>query len=98
MAGPHEHRSHQFGGTQNKILATGVAVLLLLPMVAMHFTDAVDWTAFDFAAAALLLGGGAIGYDVATRKARSGRSRMIAAAAVILFIAIFWAQGAVGIF
>lgn len=74
-----------------------VAILLLLPMVAMRFTDAVDWTAFDFAAAALLLTGGAIAYDMATRKARSGRSRVVAGAAVLLFVVILWAQGAVGI-
>jgi hypothetical protein len=32
-------------------------VLLILPFVAMHFTNEVQWDAADFAAAALLLFG-----------------------------------------
>lgn len=98
MARQIERRSHHIGSTRRWVLAIGVVALLLLPMIAMGFTDAVDWNAFDFAAAALLLGGGAIAYDMATHRLRSTKARGIATAAVILFVALVWAEGAVGVF
>ena len=70
--------------------------LLLLPAVAMQFTDEVNWTAFDFLAAALMLLflGGAI--EFAMRTARTMPSRaglMIGGLAAFL---TFWINGAVG--
>lgn len=94
MRGRYGERGHHGGSMQRRVLATGVVALLLLPMVAMRFTDMVDWTAYDFAAAALLLGGGAIAYDMATRRTRKGKSRVITGVAVILLVALVWAQGA----
>jgi len=98
MTRRYERRPNHVGSTQRWLLAIGIVALLLLPMIAMHFTDAVDWTAFDFSAAALLLGGGAIAYDMATRRFRSAKARTIATVAVILFMALIWAEGAVGLF
>lgn len=98
MARQYERRPHHDGSTQRWVLAIGVGALLLLPMIAMRFTDAIDWTTFDFAAAALLLGGGAIAYDVVTRRFRSTKARGIATVAVIMTVAIIWAEGAVGLF
>lgn len=98
MAERYEQRPVHGVGVQRLLLAAGVAVLLLLPMVAMRFTEAVDWTAYDFAAAALLLGGGAIAYDMVTRVRRGMASRVMAGAVITLLVAFIWAQGAVGIF
>jgi hypothetical protein len=38
-------------------IALATALILLLPLVAMQFTDEVDWGVADFAAAGVLLGG-----------------------------------------
>jgi hypothetical protein len=51
-------------------IALATALILLLPLVAMQFTDEVDWGVADFAAAGVLLGGaGLLLHRLATRKA-----------------------------
>lgn len=73
------------------------AVLLLAPLVAMRFTDAVQWTAFDFAVAAamLLTAGGAM--ELAVRLSGSWPYRIGCGVAVLGAFLLFWATGAVGI-
>jgi len=74
-----------------------VGALLLVPLVAMRFTADVRWTPFDFAAAAVLLGGAAVACELAMR-ALPGRWRIVGCAAVVAVVALLWAQGAVGVF
>ncbi|WP_022683345.1 hypothetical protein [Sphingobium bisphenolivorans] len=74
------------------------AAILLMPLVAMQFTDEVRWTAWDFAAAGGLLIG-AIGlYEVAARVLRDRRLLPLIAAVLMLMVLLIWAEGAVGIF
>lgn len=73
----------------------GIIALLLLPLLAMQFTNEVMWTPSDFAFAGALLGGGAALYEVAVRWFPE-RRRWIAAA-ILLVVALTWAEGAVGI-
>lgn len=76
----------------------GVALVLVTPAVAMRFTDAVAWTHSDFAAAGLLLGGGALALELVARTVRTRALRFAAAAGVVATVALVWAQGAVGVF
>ncbi|WP_395673397.1 hypothetical protein [Phenylobacterium sp.] len=73
------------------------AVLLATPLVAMRFTDEVNWTASDFLFMGMLFGviGGLL--ELAVRK--SGRAAYRLGVAVALAIAFFsiWLTGAVGI-
>jgi hypothetical protein len=51
-------------------VALATALILLVPLVAMQFTDEVDWGVADFAVAGALLGGtGLLLYELAARKA-----------------------------
>ena len=75
-----------------------IAFLLVLPAIAMCFTREVNWDAIDFLAAAVLLVGGGLAYEFASRTIRDRRWRMVAAGALLLLVALIWAQGAVGIF
>ncbi|NBB53316.1 hypothetical protein GVN24_34085 [Rhizobium sp. CRIBSB] len=75
-----------------------IAVILAIPAVAMRFTDQVRWTAFDFLAMAVLLGGAALVYELVLWKLPDPRHRLIAGAAVAAFVLIVWIEGAVGIF
>ncbi|MBR0552284.1 hypothetical protein J7S20_07190 [Sphingomonadaceae bacterium LXI357] len=76
---------------------SAVAMILLLPLVAMQFTREVDWTPLDFVAAAVLLGGGVLALERVMRIVRRPRMRAIAALAILGTVALLWAQGAVGI-
>jgi hypothetical protein len=80
------------------IMLGGIALVLLVPLVAMGFTDAVNWTAFDFLAAALILGAAALAWETARRVSRSAVQRMLAGFVIAGLVAIVWAHGAVGIY
>ena len=75
-----------------------IALILLLPLAAMQFTDEVNWTTFDFAAAAVLLVGAGAAYEVAVRITRDPRRRLLIGAALMFLVALIWAEGAVGVF
>ena len=53
----------------------GVALVLLAPLIAMRFTDEVNWTAFDFAFAAVLLIGAGLLLELILWKARGAALR-----------------------
>ena len=75
-----------------------LAALLIVPLVAMRLTPAVNWTASDFAAAALLLGTLGLVVEAATRFLHHHRARRLTVAAAIATVALVWAEGAVGLF
>lgn len=78
------------------VLAVGC--LLLIPLVAMAFSDSVEWSLFDFAAAAVLLLGTGLGFDLATRLTGNRIYRVIIGVALVSAFLVIWAEGAVGIF
>lgn len=85
------------GGRRWRIIGWGLAVgLLVLPFVAMRFTNEVNWTPFDFVFAALLLGGIGLGMEFAVRRSRSPAYRGGAALALLASFLIVWVNGAVG--
>jgi hypothetical protein len=75
-----------------------IAGLLLLPLVAMQFTDEVAWNAADFAAAAVLLGGAGAIYEIAARRTVSSGRRAVIGASLVAIVVLVWIEGAVGIF
>lgn len=80
------------------VLWTTVFTLLLLPLAAMQVTREVAWTAFDFAAAALLLIGTAVACELVARSRLTGAARIIVGAGTIAVAALLWAHGAIGVF
>jgi hypothetical protein len=72
------------------------ALLLLLPLVAMRFTDEVKWTPSDFLVAAVLFGSVGFAFELIVRKSRSLAFRAGAALAVIATFLTIWVNGAVG--
>jgi len=75
-----------------------LAALLIVPLVGMRLTSAVNWTASDFAAAALLLGTLGLAVEAATRFVPRPRARRLTVAATTAAVALIWAEGAVGLF
>jgi hypothetical protein len=86
---------------QNKrlsgILLT-VGVLLLVPLVAMQFSNGVDWDLKDFIIAGLLLSGTGLTIELIIRKTKSNERRFLLAALVVIILVLIWGQLAVGIF
>lgn len=75
----------------------GAGLLLLAPLVAMQFTDEVDWTASDFVFAGLLLGGLGVALELAVRRGRDWSHRIAAAIPPGLAFLTLWINGAVGV-
>lgn len=75
-----------------------VALLLLIPFVAMQFTDEVVWTLSDFIiAGVLLLGTGLLG-ELVMRKVTKPGHRFALIAVLLIGLFLVWAELAVGIF
>lgn len=79
------------------ILGT-VALLLLVPAVAMRFTDEVDWSTADLLLAGTLLLSAGLALDLVLRKVGGRRLRIVLCALVLLVLVAIWAELAVGIF
>ena len=81
-----------------KGIVFGLVLLLLIPLIAMLFTDEVSWTASDFVVAGILLLGTGLLVELVIRKVRN-KNYQIAAIAVLLAVLFnVWAELAVGIF
>jgi len=87
--------------TKNKRLvaiALTVAILLLIPFVAMQFTSEVKWDLTDFITAGVLLLGAGLLCELVIRKVKRSRFRIAMVAAVLLTLVLIWLELAVGIF
>ena len=81
-----------------RIVGWSAAVLILaLPLVAMQFTDEVNWDAADFAFAAVLIAGIGIAFELAARRSGSTVYRVAVAVALGAAFLLIWINAAVGI-
>lgn len=76
---------------------SGSVLILLLPLVAMQFTDEVNWTLSDFVFAGILLFGSLGAYEVAARKTGNFFYRAGAGVGIAAIFLLIWLNGAVGI-
>lgn len=75
-----------------------VAFLLLIPFIAMQFTNEVAWTAFDFLVAGILLLITGLICEWVLRKVNNNNYRIVFCGIIILLLLLTWAELAVGIF
>jgi hypothetical protein len=78
-------------------IALMTAFILLLPLLAMRFTDEVNWTWSDFVVADTLLFGSGLAYALLARKAGSTAYRAAVGVAVAAALLLVWINLAVGI-
>lgn len=74
-----------------------VGLILLIPLVAMQFSDDVVWSWFDFAAMGVLLGGTGLMLELVVRNVRDTRYRLAIAGAIVLTLLVVWVQLSAGI-
>jgi hypothetical protein len=79
-------------------ITLGTALVLVIPLLAMQFTNEVDWSLSDFIIVGALLFGAGIGYELIASKLSSRSHRLVFGAVIILAVAYIWAELAVGIF
>jgi hypothetical protein len=85
-------------GSRWRIAAwAAAALILLLPLVAMQFTDEVKWDVADFALFGALLVGVGISYELAVRTRSDNAYRAAVGAALAAAFILVWVNGAVGI-
>lgn len=77
------------------LIVTGI---LLIPGIAMFFTDEVSWSFFDFLIAGFLLFGFGSLLIYISKKITSKKYRLLLMAAVLLLLLLVWIEMAVGIF
>lgn len=87
--------------TQNKrlfgILLT-VVFILLIPLIAMQFTNEVDWKLFDFVIMGILLLGTGLLSELVIRRVKNRDYRIGFIAVILLVLFLIWVELAVGIF
>ncbi len=80
------------------IILAAITVVLLIPFIAMQFTNEVDWSLFDFIIMGVLLYGTGLLCELVMRKVKSIRNRILICAALVFAFLLIWAELAVGIF
>ncbi|MHC2991603.1 membrane protein [Pontibacter sp. HJ8] len=87
--------------TQNRrligIILT-VVFILLIPFIAMQFTDEVNWGLFDFIVMGVLLLGTGLLCELVMRKVKNMDYRIGILALILIALFLIWAELAVGIF
>lgn len=74
------------------------AGILLIPLIAMQFTEEVDWGVFDFIIIGSLLVTTGLIYEFAIRKVNSAMYRGVLAVILLATLLLIWAELAVGVF
>ncbi len=75
-----------------------VALLLLIPLVAMQFTDEVNWSLSDFVVMGFLLLVTALMCELVMRKVKKVKYQIAICAALLAALFLIWVELAVGIF
>lgn len=88
-------------GVERKIeiihIALATLLILLVPLIAMQFTEEVDWSPFDFIFMGTLLFGTGLAYKFIARKMVKRAHRIAVAIALAIVLLLIWAQLAVGL-
>jgi len=72
--------------------------VLLVPLVAMQFSNEVQWSLFDFVVAGGLLFGTSIAVELVLRKVTLKTLAIVACMGILLTLALVWVELAVGLF
>ena len=78
-------------------VAIATALLLLVPLLAMQFTDEVKWTALDFIVAGAMLFAAGLAFVLLTQRSKRIAYRLAAAIAVGAALMLVWGNLAVGL-
>lgn len=78
-------------------IVAGTAILLLVPLLAMQFTNEVRWSLSDFVIMGVLLIGTGLVFEFGRAKVQP-KHRPILAVVLVVMMLLVWAELAVGMF
>jgi dipeptide/tripeptide permease len=97
ISGNGNFKAKQPLGKSISIVFVAVASVLLVPLVAMQFTNEVDWDLRDFLIMGVLLAGTGLMLVAAVRMLSNPRYRIVACLGIVFAFLLVWAELAVGI-
>ena len=74
------------------------SILLIIPLIAMQYTNEVNWGVMDFFVAGILLFGSSLLIEFTFRRVKSCKKKLAVSIIIILVLLVTWAELAVGIF
>ena len=80
------------------ILLSAILLLLLIPFIAMQFSNEVNWSIMDFVVAGVLLFGTGLTIEFVLRKVKTRKNRILVCGIIILLLLLLWTELAVGLF
>jgi hypothetical protein len=80
------------------IILSTVVIVLLIPLVAMQFTNEADWKIPDFIIMGVLLLSTGLLIELVLRKVKNVKYRIVICGAILFTLLLIWAELAVGIF
>lgn len=85
-------------GKRLQIPVVATLAILAIPLIAMQFSDQVNWGVADFIVGGILIFGVAIALDIGRRKLKNRKYRNLILLIIVLAFLLIWAELAVGIF
>lgn len=79
-------------------IATVTAALLSIPLIAMLFTKEVQWNLLDFLVDGAIIASTGIAIEWIRHNQRLQKRKVLFIAIVLIFVALLWAELAVGLF
>lgn len=80
------------------ILLLIATIILLVPFVAMQFTNEVQWSLFDFIVAAFILFGLVLSIELILRQVKNPLKRFAIGLGILIVFLLLWLELAVGVF
>lgn len=74
-----------------------VALILLVPLIAMQFTKEVDWGLSDFVVMGVLLFVTGMGVELSLKKLANPTHKVVVSLLIVFVFLLIWAELAVGI-
>lgn len=80
------------------IILLAIAAILCIPLIAMQFSDEVNWTTGDFAIMAALLFGTGLAVELTIRMVSNPKYRLLISLVILVILMLVWVEFSVGIF
>lgn len=80
------------------IIVSVIGILLLIPLIAMQFTNEVRWSGSDFLVMGVLLLSTGLICELILRKVTTRAGRIVLCLAAVAVLVLIWMELAVGIF